>query len=184
MTNTFTDPRDGQTYKTVKIGNQIWLAENLKYKGPTKRFNNWTVEEKDFYFAPNGDKSNIKEYGCLYTWNNALKACPDGWHLPTETEIKSLLTYVGSYVCSTKSRNLRVTTWRNGADKYGFGALPSGYSAGGNYDYFGNTTYFWSDTESKLHNNCAYCLYVSNDDATIFGHLPKHIAFSVRCIKD
>ena len=69
--DTFTDPRDGQKYKTVKIGDQVWMAENLKYKGGAEV---------------------IDELGAGYSWDSALVACPDGWHLPNKIELESIVT--------------------------------------------------------------------------------------------
>ena len=178
--NTFTDPRDGEVYKTVKIGNQIWLAENLRYRGPVKKIDGWTIEEKYFYYPPDMRPSNIKEYGCLYTWETALKACPDGWRLPTKDEFKALLTYVGSDI-STRSQNLHATTWKSGADKYGFSALPAGYYYGGYYGHFGDYAFFWSATEVDC--GSAYRLVLGSDYACVGNDL-KGGAFSVRCIKD
>ena len=80
--NVLKDPRDGKKYKTVKIGNQTWMAENLNY------------EIADSY-CYNNDTSNCDKYGRLYTRDAALKACPAGWHLPSMDEFKTLIETVG-----------------------------------------------------------------------------------------
>lgn len=72
-TGTFTDPRDGQTYATVEIGNQTWFAQNLNYETS----NSWTYID---------DPANGDIYGRLYTWEAALNACPSGWHLPGDVK--------------------------------------------------------------------------------------------------
>ncbi len=159
----------GNTYKTVIINGREWMAENYQRKTGT-------------YYNPNNNSSNVATYGLLYTWATATSAnfCPTGWRLPTKAEFDSLLTYVGSD-SSTRSQNLRATTWSSGADKYGFGALPAGNCLSGSYHYFGSYAYFWSSTEDS--SSYAYNLYVDSSNARMFS-LKKTYGVSVRCVRD
>lgn len=178
MTNVFIDPRDKQVYRTVTIGNQIWLAENLRYKGPTQKFNNWAIEEKDFYYPPDGKQKNISNMGCFYTWKNALKAVPEGWHLPSKEDFISLLSYSGSDKAK-QFQALAVPDW-NGDNTLGFGAVP----AGGHYYLFSCCAYFWSITEVITGSAYAYyVLFLGDGYADVRSH-HKDDAVSVRCIKD
>ncbi len=90
-TGYFTDDRDGTIYKTVEVGGNVWLAENLKF---------YPDKDSDGYpgkmFIYNWNQNSFKQYGVLYTWQSAQYACPYGWHLPTLTEWVSLLNYYGS----------------------------------------------------------------------------------------
>jgi len=171
--NTSTDPRDGKKYKIVTIGSQTWMAENLNYNAiGSKCYDN--------------QESYCQKYGRLYNWSTAMKACPKGWHLPSDTEWNILMTAVGGF--STAGKVLKATDgWNsngNGQDKYGFSALPGGYGdSDGNFDYVGNFGYWWSS--SDLVANSAY------RRSMLYGYEyvyctsnGKGYLYNVRCIKD
>jgi len=115
-TNTFTDPRDGQVYKTVKIGNQVWMAQNLNYDAPGSKCNC-------------NDQKNAEKYGRLYDWETANKVAPPGWHLPSEDEWQELVDFAGGDEVAGNKFKAKIG-WKkrgNGTDEYGFSALPGGY---------------------------------------------------------
>jgi len=184
------DPRDGQTYRTVKIGSQTWMAENLNFK-------------TRYSFCYDNDSSNCKKYGRLYVWNAAIEQCPAGWHLPDTTEWKTLLLSVGGKFerngkFSDAGKVLKSTTdWQggNGSDDFGFSALPAGnaeYEGSVGYgidiiEEYGNKgfqTHFWSSTESKSYE--AFCMMLDNGNSysNLYGDASKDYAYSVRCVKD
>ncbi|MEN8118913.1 MAG: FISUMP domain-containing protein [Bacteroidota bacterium] len=80
QTGTLKDERDGKVYKTIKIGQQVWMAENLAHKPDTGNF-----------WAYNNNENNIAIYGYLYDWETAKQIAPPGWHLPTKEEFEILL---------------------------------------------------------------------------------------------
>ena len=80
--DTFTDSRDGQTYKVTTIGSQIWMAKNLNY-------------ETDGSFCYKNADSKCTQYGRLYKWDAAKKACPSGWHLPSKKDFETMLSTPG-----------------------------------------------------------------------------------------
>ncbi len=84
-TGNFTDPRDGKTYKTVKVGDQWIMAENLAYKPDNGKF--WAYEN---------DESNIAIYGYLYDWETAMNIAPEGWHLPSRKEWMAIQKTLGA----------------------------------------------------------------------------------------
>ncbi|MCQ2125361.1 MAG: fibrobacter succinogenes major paralogous domain-containing protein [Fibrobacter sp.] len=170
MAGTLKDSRDGKTYKTVKIGDQVWMAENLNYK------------TRESYCYDNKE-SNCEKYGRLYTWVAAMNACPAGWHLPSEAELERLLAAVGTSG-DERSLNLRARSWKNGTDKFGFSALPAGYYSSRREEFcnLGYYTDFWTSTE---HNSFyAYRLDISDDFAYDAHNVDKDYGHSVRCLQD
>lgn len=174
---TMTDSRDGKTYKTVKIGSQIWMAENLNYR--TR--DSYCYEDKI---------SNCDKYGRLYTWDAAITACPSGWHLPSHAEWETLVTAVGGE--SGAGTKLKSTSgWLkdgNGSDSFGFSALPAGerdLSPAGSgpeaYTPVGHIACFWSSTDKGRHNTE---LFAESDDVWIYNPDDRGRGKSVRCLKD
>jgi uncharacterized protein (TIGR02145 family) len=162
---TFTDKRDGKTYKTVKIGNQTWMAQNLNYVD-YEAGRSWCYDDKE---------SNCNTYGRLYDWNTAKAACPSGWHLPTREEWNILVTAAGGDVAGSRLKAA-------GTDEYGFTALPGGNrgSDGGFYGADGDG-YWWTATEEE--SSLAYLRYVFPEDSDVFeAAFDKDQAFSVRCV--
>jgi len=173
------DSRDAQTYRTVKIGTQTWLAQNLNFKADDSK----CYGNKD---------SNCAKYGRLYTWETAKKACPSGWHLPSDEEWQTLEDFVGNKVAGTKFK--AKSGWNkddkgksgNGTDEYGFSALPGGYGfSGGGFDYVGDTGYWWSSEER--YDFSAFSRYIINYGSILFRDRDgdrKTNLISVRCVKD
>ena len=171
VSGTMTDSRDGQSYKTVTIGTQTWMAENLNYKTTNS-------------FCYEDNASNCTKYGRLYTWDAATTACPSDWHLPTKAEYETLIAAVGGE--STAGKMLKATSgWgnsANGVDEYSFSVLPAGYKVNnGGYENEGDFTYFWTSTESN--GSKAYVLGLSfSRDAGLID-ADKNYGYSVRCVK-
>ena len=167
-----TDSRDGKTYKTVKIGSQIWMAENLNFR--TK--DSWCNDNKE---------SNCSKYGRLYTWNAAIKACPSGWHLPSKVEFETLFTAVGGKLTAGKMLKSQ-SGWYyngNGIDAYGFSALPAPPQLPWRFSYADKNAYFWSAT--KLGKYDAFYLYLYYRSETVYLYdYNKDNALSVRCLRD
>ena len=174
------DDRDCQTYKTVKIGNQVWMAENLNYA--TAKCSYCYGET-----ASNPKTENCTKYGRLYAWAVAIDVCPLGWHSPDTTEWLSLFTAVGGKATAGKILKSQ-TGWndyngtsRNGTDAYGFSAFPAGsMNDMGDFNNEGNAARFWSATE--LGSNTAYFLSLVKD--AVLDYTYKGYAFSVRCVRD
>lgn len=196
-----TDDRDGRTYKTVKIGDQEWMAENLNFdpgqggSGENKYDWSWC------YF---NDAKNCDEIGRSYTWAAAMDSvktgcgkgltcsptlpvqgvCPMGWHLPSSWEWEILFRMVGIKVASKMLKSQ--TEWNNfgnGADAFGFSVLPAGVGGHDGFSSVGYEAHFWTSGEDN--DVFAYFKYLSYDDVeTHSSNDFKHKGFSVRCVKD
>lgn len=198
-----TDERDGLVYKSVKIGEQEWMAENLKYD-----YNNGTAKS----WCYDNNPENCKLNGRLYTWSAAMDSaavfseggkdcgyeaecsasepvrgvCPEGWHLPSEKEWQTLFDAVGGG--GTACTNLKAARgWRkNGTNSYGFTALPAGfysnYMEPGFYA-MGYNAHFWSSTEKDIGGAYAMSLFYYKEDADLSSD-SKNSLISVRCLKD
>ena len=177
----FTDPRDGKVYKTVTIGDQVWMAENLAY-APTS----------GNYWAYGDDTANVEIYGYMYDWHTARDVCPPGWHLPDDEEWKELTDFLGenagSKLKATGTVKAGTGLWREpnegATNETGFSALPGGRrSYAGVFGLLGTYGYWWSATD----NIADYGIYrsmsnhSSNVESTIYD---KELGFSVRCLRD
>ena len=165
--NSFTDPRDGRTYRTVRIGGQVWMAENLSF----------TIDNAIGCYYNNDEK--YKEYGRLYDWVEAMSIAPEGWHLPTKEEWEKL----GDDAKKLKAK----TGWHkdcNGTDEFGFSALPGGYgNSDGSFNHVGNDGNWWSASEdSSNYAYYRYMYYYIEDE--LWYLINKSYLFSVRCLRD
>lgn len=172
------DARDGQRYKTVKIDEQVWMAENLNYSTN----DSWFVKKKGCDPAQN---TNCNIYGRLYTWNAARNACPNGWRLPSKSDFDVLLNTVGAKNIAGKLLKSK-EGWKNkgnGTDVLGFSVWPVGIrNLKGIFKLGGYESHFWcsSDKGSKACN----MLLDSDTEKVYLGLDEKKNGFSVRCIKD
>jgi uncharacterized protein (TIGR02145 family) len=170
----FTDPRDGISYKTVSVAGATWMAENLKY----------IVPQSDAYYFDN-DPNNVPAYGILYEWKSAIKACPDGWHLPSGSEFQVLVN------------NIDIDeAW----EKTGSGPVSFDIKLAGMQDYEGTFTemdesaYFWTSTEYNESEAEYFSYMVLNShpviDISRKSDMPdihgseKVNKYSVRCVKN
>ena len=209
VTGEFKDTRDNRTYKTVQIGNQTWMAENLKF----------SLDSLDESWCYEDDDSNCETYGRLYRWMTAVgktdeecgyqKACsltypvqgicPEGWHIPSKDELVTLVENAGGPSIAgarLKAKEGWNSAWNEctGTDDYQFSALGSGYLRWYSMHYFnkGYHTGIWSSTEvedfhrvEEYQHIDVYILFLDNDkDTAQVSDTNRDFAESVRCIKD
>jgi len=194
-TGTFTDSRDGNTYKWVKIGDQVWMAENLAYLPKVSPPSEYSGTEP-YYYVYGYEGSNVSEakatynyktYGVLYNWPAAFKACPNGWHLPTDEEWIILTNYLGGgYLAGGKMKS--IAGWEipniGATNSSGFCGLPGGNRNGllkfGNLGVQGT---WCSSTENDWYY--AWFYYLTYNSPFIYRtRYAKGNGWSVRCIKD
>lgn len=201
----FQDTRDGNSYKWVKIGDQIWMAENLAYL-PTITHPIGGSYIYPCYYVYGYEGTNITEakatdnyntMGVLYNWTAAITACPSGWHIPNDQEWEQLAQFVsiekGPYErdedgWNNVGKHLKATSgWyynKNGTDDYGLSCLPGGRrnTMGGFHAWA--TGSWWSATEYSSVYTRRYWNLNSTNDNLIRGRASEEYGFSIRCMKD
>lgn len=213
----FKDKRDQKAYKWVKIGEQIWMAENLAFLPSVSpifmELNEAETEPKYFVYGYDGTSikeanllENFKTYGVLYNWIAALKACPEGWHLPSDLEWKFLETYLGMTQNELNEWFYRQSgkvgmklkgkyNWNdlgNGQDVFGFNVLPAGFrhdgdhlddKNNGGYSYLKDEAFFWSSTQYS--DKTAFRRHFSSLNKGVDRYPgSRSSGYSVRCLKD
>ena len=195
------DVRDSSIYGKVRIGEQVWMAENLNYdyKIDGVSHGNWCY---------NAEPDSCAKYGRLYTWAAAMDSartgcgyyeectrpvpiqgvCPGGWHLPDVSEWNSLLSAATDDYPDTAAVALKAAEgWAyggNGSNGSGFSALPSGRrNADESFSDAGNITWFWSSSENDL-SDAGVARMNFSAASVLVANLGKIYAFSVRCVKD
>jgi uncharacterized protein (TIGR02145 family) len=193
---------EGYVYKTVKIGDQWWLAENLK----TAKYNNGDPigtttpssldisgeNEPKYQWAYDGNESNVGAYGRLYSWyavTDNRGICPTGWHVPTDAEWTLLTNFLeGDNIAGGKLKEIGTIHWyspNTGAtNETGFTALPGGYRGGnGAFRYIGGSGLWWSFTESSSSYGWSRTMSYIDDQVGRYNYV-KEDGFSVRCLKN
>lgn len=190
--DTIIDPRDGQKYRTVKIGGKTWMAENLKYAG----------ENNNLGACNNNEPDACAKYGRLYSWEKIMNGakgsvanpsgvqgiCPVGWHIPSDAEWTELENAIGG--AATAGIKLKTTSsWLNSAnatDEYGFSALPGGFNVYNNFSGTNYSGWWWSATSfvSGAFGSSWARIMQGHLDNTERRNVFNGQLCSVRCVKD
>lgn len=160
--DSFKDQRDGQTYQTIQIGQQTWMAENLNFRSEAS-------------ICYDNHPFNCRRYGRLYVWEEAIKLCPSGWRLPNDKDWNALYRKMGN--SPTAYRSLIQ------GGQSGFEAKLAGWlTQAENFQHVGERAYFWSATENDEDYASYYRLDIESRHFTRTNSL-KSLGFSCRCIK-
>ena len=211
LNNGFTDTRDNNHYNAIKIGNQIWMAENLAYL-PSVVGPGTGSQITPYYYVYGYDgtvvadakaTTNYATYGVLYNWTAAMASsasssanpsgvqgvCPTGWHLPSDAEWTELKDYLGGQsIAGGKLKETGTTHWNSpntgATNKTGFTALPGGYRGNnGAFENIGNNGNWWSATQSTPINAWFWSIGY-NTSSVGRNYLNKEWGISVRCVRD
>lgn len=202
LSNLFTDSRDGRLYKMVNIGNQIWMAENLKATKLNEGTSIPNVTDEDewgeltssAYCIIFNDTDDIPDtYGHLYNFHavNTGKLCPEGWHVPTSDDWTQLFIYLGGVeIAGAKLKEVGIEYWSSpntgATNEVGFSALGGGFRYESGFYYgFGDYATFWTANESAP--NRPFAVWISNMGINAMLHSEfndYNRAFSVRCLKN
>lgn len=194
---------DGNTYNTITIGTQVWMAENLKvtkYRNGNSISNNqdpttWTNLTSAAYCSYDNSSTNNTTYGKLYNWyavNDIRNIAPTGWHVPTQAEWTTLINYLGGASVAgdilKEAGNIHWTgSYAGATNTSGFTALPGGYITLGNSTYgfynIGISGQWWSSSEVDSGNAWKISLTNTSSQA-VSGNSVKQNGLSIRCVKD
>jgi len=195
---------DGNTYKTVTIGTQTWMAENLKvikYNDGTAIPNvtensQWQKNTTGAWCSYNNSDSLGKIYGKLYNWyavspttNGNKNVCPTGWHVPNNIEWDQLIKLLGGdTIAGAKLKEIGSNNWTTPNEKTTnislFTAIPSGGFISG-FKYLYNGAVFWSSDENSNYDWLAWNASVGYNGTYVdFDDESKTMGASIRCIKD
>jgi len=177
---------NGRVYPVTKIGNQVWMTQNLAYYMPGKT--RGVTFDKD-------DLQDTNKVGYYYTYNAAMNACPTGWHLPSDDEWKQLEIYLGMKESITKKKKkyrgepvgakLKSTEgWKNstnGTNESGFNAVPAGWAGTIIYDRE-TVVCFW--TATRVDDMDVWVRKLGTGDGVYRGKFTDFSRISVRCVKD
>jgi len=173
------DSRDGERYKTVQIGEQMWMAQNLRLSYGSKT-------------CYDNNPDNCQKYGALYSWEEAIEVCPDGWHLPSKDEWEILIEHLGVVDAGQKLKASPddAIPW-DGSNETGFTALSAGAGNGEGFHRMGDWALFWCSTESSEErawftqlDGYWYQAPAKYTKLYLGSYYLKTNQFSVRCIKD
>ncbi|HOG20568.1 MAG TPA: FISUMP domain-containing protein [Salinivirgaceae bacterium] len=206
----FIDTRDSNVYKYVTIGEQVWMAENLRYL-PRVAGSGMGLETTPYSYVYDYNGNSVEEakatanyttYGVLYNWLAAMNgdttsdanpsgvqgACPEGWHLPSQAEWQQLIDYLGGEeIAGGKLKEAGETHWNSpnegATNETGFTALPSGYRGYcGRFKGIGNMGFWWSATSQNYSE--AWTFSMIYDYGRIYSnYYTMEDGFSVRCVK-
>lgn len=194
-----TDSRDGNIYRTVRIGSQTWMAENLKYL-PSVNEVTTISNEVPYRYVYGYSGNDVEEakasenygiYGVLYNWEAAKDACPAGWRTATDEDWTVLTDHLGGEeVAGRKLKEAGTDHWSffnlsNADNESGFTALPGGSNWQAEFVALGNTAYFWTSTENSQNQNHAWRRGLSSMAESVNRtDNGKRYGMSVRCIKN
>lgn len=181
----FLDTRDQQSYKTVKIGTQTWMAQNNNYV--VKGYDNscaYTYLDSDLVTT----RDSCGKYGRVYNINSAEKSCPEGWHLPSHADVETLISYITPLSKGKTAQALKsIIGWNEGegTDLVGFSAIPENLNAR-NFSFTYDTipfVEFWTNSSVAAGANICFRLFAGVDTVEISA-MDNLLGKSVRCIMD
>lgn len=197
----YLDDRDGHTYRTVKVGDQLWMADNFAYLPSVYLASSISANKMRYYVYP-GDTSDVEvakqseyyqKYGALYNWVAAAGVAPEGWRLPSKADWNALCEYIASennlsqsdsVVWSEMGQLLKLEDWTSGLSQYGLDVTAAAaLESTGNMLAPDAKVAFWASTEATPFAGYALSFEKTSDDA-IWNQENRAGAFPIRLVKD